>query len=58
MAILSGIWTALGTSGQTVLILGGLSFLSFIVTKVPGTAGIWLKKIVDFFSANLSHKTP
>jgi hypothetical protein len=56
LAILSGIWTGLGTAGQTVVILGFMSFLSFIASKIPGPIGVFAKKLVDFFSANLAHK--
>jgi hypothetical protein len=56
LEILSGIWGGLGTAGQTVVIMGLMSILSMLVSKIPGPIGALAKKLVDFFSANLSHK--
>jgi len=40
---------------QQVLTNGGLALIAFLVGMIPGSLGKLLQKVVDFFSANVSH---
>lgn len=41
---------------QQIMTNGGMVLLAFLLSKIPGPVGVWLKKIMDFLMANIVHK--